>query len=239
MPRTGRRVSLPAHTALPDVRPEARRALRGPSEHPCGSSWTTTSHDRGSPSSSGSSSRSPTSSGSCSGRSRSSSRIRRLDPRARAGRVPDPLHRFLAAYIRYATHPSRSSASSAAASRASRGAPAVRDRHRDRSADASEPVDDALPLLPRDPGVHPRERARRRRVRDCARLVVRARDRADAGDAEPRRRLPALLGTDVRVLPPRHEPVPVRRADPARRRPTWDGPLPMPSPAPPLVGDAF
>ena len=47
MPRTGRRVSLPAHTALPDVRPEARRALRGRRSTLCGSSWTTTSHDRG------------------------------------------------------------------------------------------------------------------------------------------------------------------------------------------------
>ena len=44
-------------------------------------------------------------------------------------------------------------------------------------------------------------------------------DGADArGNAEPRRVVPALLGADVRVRAARHEPVPVRGADPARAR---------------------
>ena len=94
----------------------------------------------------------------------------------------------------------------------------VRDRRRDRSGDEAESLEDAVSALPRDPGAHPRERARRRRPRDrVPRVVVRARDGADArGNAEPRGVVSALLGADVCVRPARHEPVPVRRPDPAR-----------------------
>ena len=62
---------------------------------------------------------------------------------------------------------------------------------------------------------------------------------ADArGDAEPGRVVPALLGADVRVRPARHEPVPVRRADPAREGADRRESMRAPGTAP-LLGDAF
>ena len=211
-------------------------------EHPVRIVVDDDSHDRGSPSSSGSSSRSPTSSGSRSGRSRSSSSDSSLGSSRScwgACRI-----RCTASWPPTSGTPrtsSRSSASSAAAFRLHGARRPARDRHRDRSADASEPVEDAVPLLPRDPGVHPRERARRRRVRDCAfRLVAGARDRADAGgDAEPRAaclRYSAQTYAYFLLVTSRYPyGGPILRAP----QPTWDGPLLMPSPAPPLVGDAF
>ena len=65
----------------------------------------TTCAGRGSPSSSGCCSRSRTSSGSCCGGSPSSSRsIVGWFATLITGRLPGALHRFLAAYVRYATH---------------------------------------------------------------------------------------------------------------------------------------
>ena len=83
------------------------------------------------------------------------------------GRVPDSLHRFLAAYVRYATH--------LVAFVYLIGAPLPR-LHRDAPARTGstsrsirpatqQPLDDAVPVLPLRSRVHPRERPRRRRLR--------------------------------------------------------------------------
>ena len=135
------------------------------------------------------------------------------------GRVPDALHRFIAAYIRYATHVF------AFVHLVGRRFPGftgtgglVRDRPRHRARCPAEPVEDPLPALPRHPGVHRGQHARRSPLHPrLPRLVVRARDRAHAGRApQPRRIVPPLRGADVRVRHARHRPLPVRGARPPR-----------------------
>ena len=195
--RAGGRVPVPAHAALPDVRPGARRAVLGPSR--------ASGSRRGG--------RRP---GAASAHRslpalprdpplrldlplvdrRRLRRLRRLDRGARAGAPPGaaaPLPRGvrpLRDAPRRVRLPRRPAVPGLHRARG-----LVRDRPRDRPAGArSSALDDPLPVLPRVAGVHPRERARRRRLRARApRLVVRARHGADArGDAEPRRHVPAL-----------------------------------------------
>ena len=119
------------------------------------------------------------------------------------GRLPVPLHRFLAAYIRYATHRDRVPLSRR------RRVPGLHRAARARTGSTSRstrrptaPLDDPLPALPRDPGVHRSASALGgvAFVVGAPRLVVRARHGADArGAAQPRASLPALLGADVCV----------------------------------------
>ena len=118
------------------------------------------------------------------------------------GRVPQSLRRFLAAYIRYATH------LGAFLYLVGRRFPGFTGRAGSYGidleidpAETAEQVEDPVQALSRHPGVHRRERARRRRSRDrVPRLVVRARHRPDArGPPQPRCRLPALLRPDVRL----------------------------------------
>ncbi len=82
------------------------------------------------------------------------------------GRVPDSLHRFLAAYVRYATH------LVAFVYLIGRRFPGFTGRAGSYGIDleidpptAAESLEDAVPVLPLPPRAHPRERPRRRRAR--------------------------------------------------------------------------
>ncbi len=96
------------------------------------------------------------------------------------GRSPVPLHRFLAAYIRYSAQRERVPPS--------HGEPLPRVHRRrvpahggDRRAGAAGPLDDGVPWVPRDPGLAGLELARGRPLRrGLPRLVLRARHRTDA-----------------------------------------------------------
>ena len=105
------------------------------------------------------------------------------------GRVPDALHRFLSAYVRYATH------LGAFIYLIGRRFPGFTGRAGSYGidveidpADAAESLEDALSALPRDPGAHPRERARRRR---------RSSSRSSAGGTRSR---PARMPEGMRNL---------------------------------------
>ena len=134
------------------------------------------------------------------------------------GRVPDPLHRFLAAYIRYATH------LLAFVGLVGRRFPGFTGRAGSYGIDIE---------------IDPPTRQNRWKTLFRFFLAIPAFILASAlegvafvialfawwyalvtgrmpGGCGTSGLLPALLGTDLRVLPPRHEPVPVRRADPAR-----------------------
>ncbi len=135
------------------------------------------------------------------------------------GRLPAPLHRFFAAYVRYATH------LFAFVYLIGRRFPGFTGR------EGSYEID--LTIAPPErqkrltigfrfflaiPALHRRRCARRRGGRDRGALVVvRARHGPDARrHAESRGRVPALLGADVLLRVSAHEPLPVRRTAAAR-----------------------
>ena len=138
------------------------------------------------------------------------------------GRSADALHRFLAAYVRYYAHVVAFVTLVANPFPGFDGSPGVPGRHRARPARASEPLGDAVPPHPRDPGLDCLGRAQRGALRDCVpRLVRGARDRTDAHRAPQARRLrDPLRLTDERVLAHRHRPTIRTQARRCARRPS-------------------
>ena len=126
--------------------------------------------------------------------------------------LPETLHSFLAAYVRYAAHVTAFATLVGEPVPGLHGCPGLSDRHRDRPARAAEPLDHAVPDLPRDPGADRLERAQRRALRRRRpRLVRRARD---GPDADGLRKLGGVRGplplADERVLVHRHRPLSAR-----------------------------